>query len=254
MRATAKKRPTILVSFSGIDGAGKSTQISNLQDRLLESGLRVSLITFWDDVATLKPIREGAGHKIFKGDKGVGSPEAPIHRRDKNVRSPFMTWVRLGLYLLDSLSLRIKASRALRSNADVVIFDRYIYDELANLSLDHLASRLYLRSIMMIVPRPQIGFVLDANPEQACARKPEYPLDFVRMSRNHYLRLAQFLGGITVIPPLPLEQAKAEVVSHVFRALFDRTAEYDRSYNSSAQNSSGGETRLDEQSPRPIVS
>ena len=113
-----------------------------------KAGLRVELITFWDDVARLKQIREGAGHKLFKGDKGVGTPEAPIHRRDKNVRSPLMTLIRLGIYFLDAVSLRVMVAKALRSDADVVIFDRYIYDELANLNLGNPVARLYLRGVM----------------------------------------------------------------------------------------------------------
>jgi len=40
---------TLLVSFSGIDGAGKSTQIEALSARLAEDGLRIRLIRFWDD-------------------------------------------------------------------------------------------------------------------------------------------------------------------------------------------------------------
>lgn len=210
-----KRLPFLAVSFSGIDGAGKSTQIANLCTHLRDAGLGVKLITFWDDVAMLKPIREGAGHKIFKGDRGVGSPDAPIERRDKNVQSPLMTAVRLGLYVLDAASLRVAAGRAMRSDADVVIFDRYIFDELANLDLRNPATRLYIRSLMRMVPRPDISFVLDADPVQARTRKPEYPLDFLHVNRNAYLRLSEFVGGITVIPPLPLEQAKAEVVRHV---------------------------------------
>ncbi|HSY00911.1 MAG TPA: hypothetical protein VK819_02095 [Acidobacteriaceae bacterium] len=215
MNADSLRRSPLLVSFSGIDGAGKSTQIANLCAFLGNSSLRVRLVTFWDDVATLKPIREGAGHTIFKGDIGVGSPEAPIERRDKNVRSPLMTMVRLGLYMLDAMSLRRAVRRALRSGADVVIFDRYIYDELANLNLDNPVMRFYLRSLLKLVPQPDICFVLDANPEQARARKPEYPLDFLHINRNAYLRLSRFVDGITVIPPLPISQAKTAVVRQV---------------------------------------
>jgi thymidylate kinase len=215
MRAHPHSKSTLLVSFSGIDGAGKSTQIANLCAFLGTSSLRVELITFWDDVAMLKPIREGAGHKIFKGDKGVGSPDAPIERRDKNVRSPLMTLVRMGLYLLDAISLRGRARRALRSGADVVIFDRYIYDELANLNLDNPVMRAYLRALMTLAPKPDVAFVLDADPEQARARKPEYPLDFLHINRNAYLRLSRYLDGIAVIPPLPISQAKLAVVRQV---------------------------------------
>jgi thymidylate kinase len=51
MRALRKIRRTSFVSFSGIDGAGKSTQIDALCLRLKGDGLRVLLIRFWDDIA-----------------------------------------------------------------------------------------------------------------------------------------------------------------------------------------------------------
>ena len=85
MRSIRKISRTNLVSFSGIDGSGKSTQIEALRARLEKDGLRVLLITFWDDIARLTGLREATGHRIFKGDKGVGSPSAPINRRDKKV-------------------------------------------------------------------------------------------------------------------------------------------------------------------------
>ena len=132
--ASEYRRPT-LVSFSGIDGAGKSTQIEALRARLSEIGARVLLITFWEDVARLTRIREVTGHTLFKGDKGVGTPTRPVHRRDKNVRSWYMTAVRFALYFVDAISLRIAVAKTLSADADVVIFDRYLYDELANLSL-----------------------------------------------------------------------------------------------------------------------
>lgn len=103
------------VSFSGIDGAGKSTQIENLRAAAEQAGLKVRVIRFWDDVSRLKAVRETSGHKIFKGDIGIGSPEKPINRRDKNVRSWPMTCVRLFLYSVDAVSTRLAAARALAS-------------------------------------------------------------------------------------------------------------------------------------------
>ncbi|HZC42635.1 MAG TPA: thymidylate kinase [Acidobacteriaceae bacterium] len=207
------------VSFSGIDGAGKSTQIANLRGRLQNAGMRVALITFWDDVARLKRIREGAGHTLFKGEKGVGSPEKPVNRRDKNVRSWPMSLVRLGLYFVDALSLRATVTKALRSGADFVICDRYIYDELANLNLGNPAARAYVRMIMELVPRPDVSYFLDADPVAARARKPEYPLDFLYMSRASYFTLIRLIGGITVIPPMPIQDAEREVMHHALALL-----------------------------------
>ena len=56
-----------MVSFSGIDGAGKSTQIETLRSRVQEAGLRVVLITFWDDVARLTRVREVYRAHPFQG-------------------------------------------------------------------------------------------------------------------------------------------------------------------------------------------
>lgn len=210
MRAGHEKWRPSLISFSGVDGAGKGTQIENLCARLKEHGLRVRLITFWDDVASLTQMREATGHTLFKGDKGVGSPEAPINRRDKNVRSLPMSAVRLGLYLLDAISLRTVVARALRSGADIVICDRYIYDELANLNLTNAAVRAYVRLIVKLAPRPDVGYLLDADPVAARARKPEYPLDFLHMNRASYLSLSK-LVGMTVIAPMPIEDATQAV-------------------------------------------
>src|SRR5580704_13985421 len=95
------------ISFSGIDGAGKSTQIERLCASLQQTGLSVRIVCFWDQVARLTRFRETAGHAVFGGDIGVGTPSAPICRRDKNIRSGIMTTIRLFLYSLDAISLRM---------------------------------------------------------------------------------------------------------------------------------------------------
>jgi thymidylate kinase len=202
------------VSFSGIDGAGKSTQIEALRNRLQAAGLSVRTLTFWDDVACFKGLRESAGHTLFGGDKGVGTPEKPINRRDKNVRSGAMTVVRWVIYLADAISLRVEVRRALRS-ADFLICDRYAWDELANLTLHHWFTRMYVRLIARIVPRPDVSVVLDADPILARARKPEYPLDFLYRCRESYLRLSELVGRITVIPPGPVGEVEAAVLDHI---------------------------------------
>jgi|ERR1039458_4072374 thymidylate kinase len=215
MRTDPENNRTRFVSFSGIDGAGKSTQIRRFCARMEQAGLRYSLVTFWDDVARFKGLREGAAHAIFKGDRGVGSPAAPVNRRDKNVRSWMMTVVRLCLYMADAISTRSLMRRSVRTNADVVIFDRFTYDELANLNLENAVMRAYARMIIKFVPQPHISFLLDADPAEARARKPEYPLDFLQFSRNSYLALSKMIGCMTIIAPLPAGEVEREVLIRV---------------------------------------
>jgi thymidylate kinase len=212
MRARLQRRIPKFFSFSGIDGAGKSTQIVNLCAHMERLGLQVRVFQFWDDVATLTWLRESGSRTLFKGDSGVGTPATPINRRDKNVQSWPMTCVRLFTYLADAVATSIFVKRTLRSGADLLIFDRYVYDELANLKLRNPIARTYVRLIAALVPSPDIAFILDADPSEARARKPEYPLDFLNTSRQSYLGLSNLVGDMTVIPPMSESEVKSEII------------------------------------------
>jgi thymidylate kinase len=200
-----------IVSFSGIDGAGKSTQIEALESWLRQSGFSTRLLTFWDDIVVGSRFREFMSHAAFRGDRGIGSPEKPLERRDKNVKSLPVIAARYLLYFADAVSLRRKIKRLRKSKVEVIIFDRYIYDELANLPLKRWLARMFLRLVLKIVPRPDIAYLIDADPVAARARKPEYPLEFLRDNRDAYMALAAITSQITVIDPLSVEGARVRV-------------------------------------------
>ncbi len=212
-------RKPVLVSFSGVDGAGKSTQIENLRALIDSLGMDSKLLAFWDNVVVGTRYREGFVHKVYGSEKGIGAPDKPVNRRDKNVRKWYLSLIRHGLYLLDAIHLRIVVSRARRSGTAVVIMDRYIYDELANLPLDNVLTRAFVRLVDAFIPHPDIAYLLDADPEAARARKPEYPIDFMHKCRRAYFHLASLLHYMTIIPPLPLTDAKREVENAFLAAI-----------------------------------
>src|SRR5262245_14964538 len=114
----------LLISFSGVDGAGKSTQIENLLNALHTAGLKTNLLAFWDNVVVGMKYREGFVHKVYKSERGIGAPGKPVNRRDKNMRGWHLTVARHFLYLLDAIHLRRVVARAKRSGVDVVVLDR----------------------------------------------------------------------------------------------------------------------------------
>jgi thymidylate kinase len=204
-RATAQPGP-VLVSFSGIDGSGKSTQIENLIVSLKEAGLRVRLVAFWDDIATMRRLREALGHAIFRGEIGIGSPDKPVNRRDKNIQNPFTIGMRMALCLIDAVGMKFSIAKTRKTtDADVIIFDRYLYDQLVNLGIHYRAARIYTRLVLKFIPHPDIAYLLDADPAAARARKPEYPIEFLRSTRACYLAISKNAGMNVIHAGTPQE-------------------------------------------------
>lgn len=205
----------LLITFSGIDGAGKSTQIEKLREYLTRQGLPVRILTFWDNVAVLSSMRSGFSRKVLQSDGQVGSPDKPANRNDKNTRSFPLLIGRSLLHLADVFRLRqiIRRERAAGSDG-VIIFDRYIYDQLAALPMHHWLGRAYARFVLGLAPRTDVSYLLDAVPEEARARKPEYPIDFMRQYRSSYLELRQF-AALSLISAGDPDTVHAAVVTRL---------------------------------------
>src|SRR5258708_19604815 len=104
----------MLITFSGLDGSGKTTQIANLRSVLASLGDRSTVLAFWDNVVVGARYREGFVHKIYKSERGVGAPARPVARRDKNLPPWYLPVIRHPPYLLAALHLSWLLARALR--------------------------------------------------------------------------------------------------------------------------------------------
>ncbi len=221
-----------LLSFSGIDGAGKSTQIERLCSRLLQEKLRFERLALWDDVVLLAHVRADLSRRVLNSEEGVGAPGKPVQRSDKNVRRWYLTAARSILYFCDALRLRYAITRA-REHSSVVVLDRYIYDQLANIPFNWL-GRIYIRVVLRIVPRPDIAFLLDADPEAALHRKPEYPLDFLEKYRKAFLGLLALVPGMVIVPASDVDTVEQWIARHIkTQRLLELTAYDDEAISTS---------------------
>jgi thymidylate kinase len=213
----AVSRP-FLITFSGIDGAGKTTQIDRLTAHLETAGLRVLRLSFWEHVAVWPNLRAGVGHRSLnrKNARTLDLSFAP--KNNKHIRKWYLTAARSGFYLLDIGRLQTLLSRHSVWQHDVVIFDRYVYDQIANLYSHSLAARSYSRLLLKLAPVPDLAFVVDAVPAEAFARKPEYPLEFVHRNRRSFLQLREIHPSLLVIPPAGPDEVTQEIRTHVDRS------------------------------------
>jgi thymidylate kinase len=208
---------SVLITFSGIDGAGKSTQIEKLRQYLTAERIPVRQLAFWDNVAVFRQARSGFSRHVLQSDGSVGSPDHPAARRDKNLQSWPLFLGRSVLHLLDIINLRRVVRRA-RKQDGVVIFDRYIYDQLAALPLDRWWARSFARILLRVAPKPDVSYLLDAVPEVARERKPEYPLEFMRKYRSSYLELRR-MAELQLIPASDPEDVHLAIVERFTRSV-----------------------------------
>jgi thymidylate kinase len=144
-----------LITFSGIDGAGKTTQIECLSLSLQKQGLRVLRLSFWDDVAVWSKVRAGVGHGSQESGHADPTAERPFApRNNKHIRKWYLSAARAGLYLLDVARLRRLLASQPAKGSDVVIFDRYIYDQIANIYSQSFAARSYAKILLKQRPLP----------------------------------------------------------------------------------------------------
>jgi len=96
----------------------------------------------------------------------------------------------------------------------VIVFDRYIYDQLATLPLEYSVARAYARFVLSFVPKPDVAYLLDVEPEVARERKPEYPVDFLHKYRSSYYRLRD-IAQLTLIEPQSQADAQAAIAARL---------------------------------------
>jgi hypothetical protein len=151
----------------------------------------------------MSKVRVGVSLAVFR--EQLTPPRHAVLRNDKNVRTWYLTLVRAVFYLLDTLRLRTVVSQLRDGDHDFVIFDRYLYDQLAQIQSGNWLPQAYIRWLVRLAPRPDFAFVLDAIPDEAFTRKPEYPLEFMYGYRRAFLGLSAFVPQLIVLGPSTVE-------------------------------------------------
>jgi thymidylate kinase len=222
----------VVVSFSGLDGAGKTRQITALQEHLDALGLasRVEWVPFRIWPETLLN-RLPAGFRARLGPKrrsGAGT-DAPVLPGDGSAPRPSvasrllrLAWTAVGSLAAVSagLSLRRRFSSV---DAPVVILDRYRLDSAVKLRFWYadVSPALLLRVVTALAPAPHLELLLRVRPEVAYARKPEQwsPRQLARQAAS-YDELAARVAAVVLDGEGDPEQIQAEVARRV-RAVLD---------------------------------
>ena len=201
----------MLITFSGLDGAGKSTLIDWLQRELESKNRRVAVFHMNDHIglyAYLRFVRDGLlgsrrqedasvrtePERASNGRRGLaalGQRVRPAARRVRNA----VVWnrhLRRFIYPIDLLVFLCYRFYVEKVERRVLIMDRYFYDTLVDVADGR--RWFWIRVLNRLTPTPEVAIYLDITPEESFARKGEYTVEYLRR---------RWLAYRTVFPWIP---------------------------------------------------
>lgn len=203
----------MLVSFSGLDGAGK-TYLTETVSKQCRATSRVALMwapfDIWpSQLLGLLPMAVRR-HLGPLGRTEAVSGDRPRDRPGGRLRSPsllakvFWLLVATGASLSAALNLRRQIRRL---DADVAILDRYRIDTIVKLRFWYptVPPGWIVRVVARLTPVPDVEFLLRVAPEVAYARKPE---QYSVVQLTHQARLYDEV--VLLLPPVTILDAEED--------------------------------------------
>ncbi|MCK4349131.1 MAG: hypothetical protein KAW47_11000 [Thermoplasmatales archaeon] len=210
------RKKNMFVSFSGIDGTGKTTQITKLVNRF--KGMMI-------------PAQYGRGlwsPKISYPLMGVLYLVKGWRRKDYH-KSRFLKKTWNYIVILDFLCIyffRIKVHLLI---GKTVFCDRYVYDLIATLMHDGLYNERASKLLLKLSPQPDLAFMLDIPAEVSDLRKEdtqgwlderevgESAPEYLKIMRKNFMAISKLLN-------IPIIDA-TKGIDEIHEELFNKTLE-----------------------------
>lgn len=174
------------LSFSGVDGAGKSTILDRVHESLRSAGYNVVLLR---SRPSCLPILSAFVHGKKNAELRAASS---LPRRGGN-KSKASSLLRFFYYFSDYLVGQWIIKLKYRDQSVIVLYDRYYYDYIADPRRSNLREDFSLaQPLLPFIIEPEINFFLYASPDVILQRKKELNAsDIIRLTTSYQLLFSE---------------------------------------------------------------
>ncbi len=204
----------IIITFSGVDGAGKSTVIAEVKHEM-EKKLRKKVVVIRHRPSLL-PILSA----ITKGKQNAEQAAMQTLPRQGKNKALISSLLRFAYYYTDYFIGQFIVYIKYVMRGEVVLYDRYYFDFIndsirSNIRLPKWFTKLGYYLLM----KPQLNFFLYADAKVILQRKQELELSTIKQLTNDYLLLFGQLGSAKQNQYVPIENMELNktvaLISHL---------------------------------------